>query len=113
MKNHFLILVLVMISIVFVLPAMAKDNPYKNAGKVTAADVPVTIDSDTVTLTNTSEVKLDGANYNHTIGRVSIAMKPLIRGLNKKSHIDGNTLSNGDYNVVKYEFYKDFIKKCG
>jgi PKD repeat protein len=100
-----------MISIVFVLPAMAKDNPYKNAGKVTAADVPVTIDSDTVTLTNTSEVKLDGANYNHTIGRVSIIMKPLIRGLTKKSHIDGNTLSNGDYNVVKYEFYKDFIKE--
>jgi hypothetical protein len=111
MKNHFFVLVLVMISIAFVLPAMAKDNPYKNTGKVTAADVPVTIDSDTVTVTNTSKVKLDGANYNHTIGRVSIVMKPLIRGLNKKSHIDGNTLSNGDNNVVKYEFYKDFIKE--
>jgi len=34
MKNHFLIFVFAMFCVVCVLPAMATDNPYKNAGMV-------------------------------------------------------------------------------
>jgi len=111
MKNHFLIFVFAMFCVVCVSPAMATDNPYKNAGMVTAVDVPVNIVSDTVPMTNTSVVILDGANYQHTIGRVSIFMKPLMKGLNEKISTEGNTRVTGDSNVVKYEFYKDLIKE--
>ena len=111
MKNHFLIFVFAMFCVVCVSPAMATGNPYKNAGMVTAVDVPVTIISDTVTMADTSVVILDGANYQHTIGRISIFMKPLIKGLNENISTEGNTRVIGESNVVKYEFYKDLIKE--
>jgi PKD repeat protein len=90
---------------------MAKDNPYRNAHKVTEADVPVNIEADTVKLSETSGVVFDGAGYTHTIGRVSIRMKPLLKGLDEKTDVKGNMRTNGKNNVVTYEVYKDLIKE--
>lgn len=111
MKKHLLIIILAIICIVLVSPAMAKDNPYRNAHKVTEADVPVNIEADTVKLSETSGVVFDGAGYTHTIGRVSIRMKPLLKGLDEKTDVKGNMRTNGKNNVVTYEVYKDLIKE--
>ncbi len=111
MNIRLICIVFLLISIVFAPTVLAKENPYKNAGKAIAHDIPVQVESDTVTLTDTSKVKLNGAEYTHTIGRVSITMKPQIQGLSKNSRSTGNSLSVGDSPTVTYEFYQDLIKE--
>nr|WP_321350654.1 PKD domain-containing protein [uncultured Methanoregula sp.] len=90
---------------------MAKVNPYSNAGEVTAVDIPITIRSDSVMLSNTSRVQFTGAGYTHTIGGVSITMNPVMSKTGGKATIKGNKRHYGTDPAVEHELYKDLIKE--
>jgi PKD repeat protein len=111
MNGRLRFFVLAVICIVLISPALAKDNPYRNAHKVTETDVPVNIEADTVKLSDTSGITFSAAGYTHTIGRVSIRMKPLLQGLEEKAVVKGNTRSNGKTPMITYEVYRDLIKE--
>ncbi len=110
MKRLLLILT-VILCIMVVPPVLAMDNPYRNAHKVTPYDVAVDVGSDAVKLSETSGIEFSGAEYTHTIGRVSVKMKPLLKGLDEKKDMKGNRRSYGKANQINYEVYRDMIKE--
>lgn len=110
-RRFSLFIVFTIICLVLISPAVAKENPYRNAGSVTAVDTPVTIESDTVMISNTSTVQFTGAGFTHTLGHVSITMKPLLSKTDGKATIKGNIRSYGMNPVVEYELYRYLIKE--
>jgi PKD repeat protein len=90
---------------------MAQDNPYSHAGEISKTDIKIKLDSDVATVSNTSKIVFKGAEYTHTLGRVSIRMKPLLDGIDEKIISTGNLRISGTSNQVKYNVYKNLIKE--
>jgi PKD repeat protein len=106
-----LVMLFALVCILCISPAMAQENPFRNAGEITKSDIAVNVDSETGTFSNTSQVTFTGAGYTHTIGRVSIRMKPLMDRVDEKISTLGNTRTSGTKNQVHYKVYKDLIKE--
>jgi PKD repeat protein len=111
MRARLLAVVMAIICILVATPAMARENPYKNAGEVAHADIPVSVGPDNFAISDTSAVTFEGAGYTHTIGRVSIRMVPLLPGLDEKPVTNGNMRSSGTGHTIRYEVYRDLIKE--
>lgn len=111
MRYLFLVLILAIVCIVTAVPALAQENPYRNAGETTTLDVPVPVGADGKAVSDTSDVTFDGAGYTHTIGRVTIRIVPLLPGLDTDATTDGNRRTSGTANTVTYEVYRDLIKE--
>ncbi|OPY39273.1 MAG: PKD domain protein [Methanoregula sp. PtaU1.Bin051] len=101
----------IIISLALIFPVAAQDNPYRNAGGVTAADISVRIGPDGIASSDMSSVTFNGAGYLHKIGRVTIGIIPQIAGLDTKSVTNGNTRIIGSEPSVRYEIYRDLIKE--
>jgi PKD repeat protein len=99
------------IFLLLISPVMAQDNPFRNIGEISKSDIAMNIDSGIAAVSNTSQVTFTGAGYTHTIGRVSIHMKPLMDGVDEKVSTQGNTRTSGTKNQVNYKVYKDMIKE--
>lgn len=111
MKPMSFLLILITLILVTVSPAIAQDNPYHQAGEIKKTDIGVKLDSGTATVSNTSKIAFNGAEYTHTLGRVSIRMTPLIEGINEKESSLENIHSSGVKNQIKYSVYKNLIKE--
>jgi PKD repeat protein len=112
MKGKIILLVaLLVVGFFLISPATAQDNPYQRFGEVTKKDVAVNLDSGYAKLSNSSNVKFTDAEYTHTLGRVSIKMKPLLEGIDKNITSKGNVRTSGTKNQIKYLVYKNLIKE--
>lgn len=111
MNGCFRLLVLAVICFVLISPAMGKDNPYKDAHKVTREDISVNIESDTVKLSDTSDIRFTGPGYTHNIGRVSISIQPALPELSSQTDVKGNMRSVGTTDTITYEVYQNLIKE--
>ncbi len=106
-----LFIVLMVACLISVVPAIAQDNPYHHIGDITKKDIPVNLDSEFARMSNTSDVKFTGAEYTHSLGRVSIKMKLLLEGVDKDITSSGNVRTSGVEQRIKYTIYKDLIKE--
>jgi len=106
---HFVTLIAV--CLVFISPALAQDNPYRHISEITRADIPVNVESGIAKVSDSSNVTFSGAEYTHTLGRVSIRMKPLMNGVNEGIILMGNTHISGVKTQVKYSVYRNLIKE--
>jgi PKD repeat protein len=105
------IVALLVVCIFFIAPVIAQDNPYRHTGDITEKDVAVNVESGIAKVSDSSKVTFSGAEYTHTLGRVSIRMKPLMDGVNEGITSMGNTHISGVKSQVKYSVYRDVIKE--
>jgi len=101
----------VLICILGIMPVVAQDNPFLYAGEITKNDVAVNVESGIGKLSDSSNITFTGSEYTHTLGRVSIRMKPLLEGINKDITSEFNVRTGGKKNQVKYSVYKDLLKE--
>lgn len=111
MAKFLFFVTLIVVCLVFISPAMAQENPYRHSSEITIADVAVNAESGTAKVSNTSNITFSGAEYTHTLGRVSIRMKPLMEGINERITSKGNMRSSGVKNLMTYSVYKNLIKE--
>jgi PKD repeat protein len=90
---------------------MAQDNPYKHSSDITDKDIAVNVESGIAKVSDSSNVTFSGAEYTHTLGRVSIRMKPLMDRVNEGFTSRGNTYLSGVKSQVKYSVYENVIKE--
>jgi len=112
MKYRLLPVAILALCLVLVTPALAQENPYQNAGEVSALDIPVPLEAGGMKSAGSSDVVFSGAGYTHTIGRVSVTMEPLDVKGDGKATVNGNVRryrSSGT--VVEHEVYRDLVKE--
>jgi FOG: PKD repeat len=112
-KKTPLSIVITLAFLVFTFPAIAQENPYGNVGDVNAIDVPVAIDpdSDSVPTGEIFRVQFTGAGYTHTVGGISVTLKPLLSTLDENTTIAGNIRRYGSDPIIEYELYESLIKE--
>lgn len=112
MIKHLILTILVTINLLFLSPVLAQENPYRNAVMITKMDTKINLDpSGSATISNTSRIQFNGAEYTHAIGRVSIRMTPRMDGIHERPVTIGNMHKSGTKTQVKYSVYKDLIKE--
>ena len=106
-----LLIALALVYLLFISPALAQENPYRNAGEVSALDIPVVLDADGMKSAGSSDMMFSGAGYTHKIGRVSITMNPLLAKAGGSATVKGNVRRYGTDPVIEHEVYQDLIKE--
>ncbi|HII99527.1 MAG TPA: hypothetical protein HA272_09820, partial [Methanoregula sp.] len=112
MKCRLITVAILALCLVLVTPALAQENPYRNAGEVTDLDIPVVLETDGMKSAGSSDVMFSGAGYTHKIGRVAITMDLPDVKRDGKATASGNLRRYSDSGtVVEHEVYRDLIKE--
>ncbi len=112
MKCRLITVAILALCLVLVTPALAQENPYRNAGEVTDLDIPVVLETEGMKSAGSSDVVFSGAGYTHNIGRVAITMDLPDVKRNGKATASGNLRRYSDSGmVVEHEVYRDLIKE--